>query len=345
MSVSTELFLEYKKRPGRAVLARLIERHQDAVYSLCCRVLRHPQDAEDACQEVLLEVARQVDAIEDPAGFAGWLYRTALHTALDAKRRRGRRKAREAAATPASRPAADADASREALQQGLAGLDETSRMLVVEHYLAQRPLRELADERGCSEVAVWKRIRNARERLRQTLGSAAMAALEGAAKVRAPASVIQAVAIQGGVMMAAKGGIKIAVVAPLLLLAGAGTMVYVRQPEAPTERPVQVSRRTSIPSPTVVLPGAEPAPAPSAIDPVAVAGTSIPRPYPLRLPAPGYADAARRVWGILSTRRMTLDYQNELASNLLREIGLMLGVTFVVDPRFQEHQISFKVGD
>ena len=104
-----DLFLEYKKRPGRARLAQLLERHQDAVYSLCYRVLRHPQDAEDACQEVLLEVSRQVDAIDQPAGFAGWLYRTTLHTALEVKRQRGRRKVREAVAGRADRTEPDGD--------------------------------------------------------------------------------------------------------------------------------------------------------------------------------------------------------------------------------------------
>ena len=69
MDFSTDLFLEYKKRPGRAALARLLERHQDAVYTLCYQVLRHPQDAEDACQEVLLEVSRQVDSVEEPGKF------------------------------------------------------------------------------------------------------------------------------------------------------------------------------------------------------------------------------------------------------------------------------------
>jgi len=77
--------------------ARLLEHHRDAILRVCRRVLRHPQDAEDACQEVLLEIARQVDAIEEPERFAGWLYRTALHTALDVKRKRGRQRARDAA--------------------------------------------------------------------------------------------------------------------------------------------------------------------------------------------------------------------------------------------------------
>src|SRR6185503_11666785 len=115
----------------------------------------------------------------------------------------------------AARP--DPGADHEALYRGLDRLDESTRMLVVEHYLAQRPLRELADERGCSEVAVWKRIRGAREQLRRTIGSEAMSALDGAPK--------------GGLAMAVKGGMKIALLAPLILLAMAGLIVVLRQPD------------------------------------------------------------------------------------------------------------------
>src|SRR5262245_3666877 len=141
MSFSADLFLEYKQRPGRPALARLLERHQDAVYALCLQVLHHRQDAEDACQEILLEVARQVDEIQEPDRFAGWLYRTALHTALDLKRKRGRQQVRDDRA----RRIADGPRSSDfdALHQGLAGLDDSSRQLVVEHYLGRRTLRDL----------------------------------------------------------------------------------------------------------------------------------------------------------------------------------------------------------
>jgi len=247
MSISTELFLEYKKRPGRASLARLLERHQDAVYALCLQVLRHSQDAEDACQEVLLEVSRQVDAIEEPLRFSGWLYRTALHTALDVRRKRGRQRVREAKASRPCEAENPLPASAEALHEGLAGLDDTSRMLVVEHYFSRRPLRELAMERGCSETAVWKRIRSARERLKQTLGSVAISNLDGIAKVSAPAGLVrQVLGLKGGLAMAAKGGISLAIVTPLMLLGVAGTVVLARRGELPP-------MTKAVPKPTAAL--------------------------------------------------------------------------------------------
>src|SRR5882762_1204921 len=94
MDKSTDLFEDYRRAPGKRTLARLVEHHQAAVLRLCRRVLRHPQDAEDACQEVLLEMSRQVDCVQESRAFAGWLYQAALHTALDVRRKRARERAR-----------------------------------------------------------------------------------------------------------------------------------------------------------------------------------------------------------------------------------------------------------
>lgn len=343
MTESAQLFLDYKRRPGRAMLERLLERHQDAVYSLCYRVLGHPQDAEDACQDVLLEVARQVDGIEQPAGFSGWLYRTALHTALDLRRRRSRRRIREGSARRGVGTESDADPAHEALHKGLQILDETSRMLVVEHYLAQRPLRELADERGCSEVAIWKRIRNARERLRQSIGSSAMAVLVGVGKVRTPAGLLRNAVMQGGLLMATKGGVKIAVLAPLVLLAGIGTAVYVTRPE-----PAPLVQRSG-PPPTEAP---SPASAPAASLPARAPGASpkpersvAPRPYPLRLPVPGATPAAQHTWALLNSRRISLDFADDSLPSVLKTVAELTGLLIVVEAGHDRDVLSMKVKD
>jgi RNA polymerase sigma-70 factor (ECF subfamily) len=348
MTFSTDLFLEYKKRPGKAALARLLERHQDAVYSVCHHVLRHPQDAEDACQEVLLEISRHVDRIEEPERFSGWLYRTALHTALDVKRKRGRQRARDAAS---GRAPAAAPESAEALHEGLAGLDDASRALVVEHYFGQRPLRELAAERGCSEVAVWKRIQSARERLKRSLGSAVVSALDDIGVIQAPGRLLGKALLRGGLTMAASTGIKVAIVGPLLLLAGAGVVMMARRPEPPapltSEKPPALRRPvdSAAPSmagmpPTMRTTTAAAAPIP--------AKTSAPRrPYPLKVPAAAVrSQAAERTWSILHTMTMSIDEQNVSAPRILQRIAQHCGIVMAVDPEIGENEsISFKVQD
>jgi len=350
MSFSTDLFLEYKKRPGKPALARLLERHQDAVYALCHQVLRHPQDAEDACQEVLLEVSRQVDAIDEPDRFAGWLYRTALHTALDFKRKRGRQQVRERAAQRPGETTAEAADASDALHRGLAGLDDTSRQLVVEHYFARRPLRELAAERGCSEVAVWKRIQNARERLKKSLGSAVVSALEGIGTVRAPAGLLKQALLRGGLTMAASTGIKFAIVAPLVLLAGGGIAMMVRRPpSAPIDPP---PKQTVAAAPAVPFPAAgpvEPSPAgatvPRRSEPAKAAATRRPYPYPAPRVAAG-KEAAAHTWEILNSKRVDFDFSDAAVAEILEYVRRVTGLTIIVDPgAIDGEQVSFKVRD
>jgi RNA polymerase sigma-70 factor (ECF subfamily) len=332
MSFSTELFLEYKKRPGKPALARLLENHQDALYSLCRQVLRHPQDAEDACQEILLELSRKVDSIAEPERFSGWLYRTALHTALDLKRQRGRRQVREAGARRDAETAPQE--AHDALHEGLARLDDTTRQLVVEHYFARRPLRELAAERGCSEVAVWKRIQGARERLRQTLGSAALSALDGIDPLRAPAGLAKKALLQGGLTMAASGGIKLAIVAPLLLLAGAGTLLMARRSlPPPTEAAAKASAEITAPRMSSAASAVPPPAAGRPVDPATKASLPARRPYPFNAkPIPPEKSAAARTWAILSSARISIDEENKPVAEFLGRLARELGLTIIVDP-------------
>jgi len=345
--MSKELFLEYKKQPGRPTLARLLERHQDAVYSLCLQVLRHPQDAEDACQEVLLEVSRQVDAIEEPVSFAGWLYRTAIHTALDVRRKRGRQRVREAKARRPSETETPQPERDVALHEGLAGLDDTSRMLVVEHYFSQRPLRELAAERGCSEVAVWKRIQSARERLKKTLGSAALSGLEGIAKVPAPTGLVRkALGLTGGSAMAVKGGITLAILAPLVL-AAASILVYVRQEQPPSGTPAVQKSTAAIPFPDPLLPlPSAPAVFPLSPQPAKPPPAAPRKPYPFKMASLGGSNAvAAHTWAILSSKRLDLNEEGASLAEFLEKIGKLTGLTFRLNPTLKAgERIALQTG-
>ena len=74
---------------------RLLGNHRETVFALCLQVLRHRQDAEHACQEALLKIARRGPGEVDPARLAGWVHQVALRTAIDHHRAKVRRKARE----------------------------------------------------------------------------------------------------------------------------------------------------------------------------------------------------------------------------------------------------------
>ena len=59
----------------------------------CGRVLPHPMDAEEACQDTLLLVARRIETFEGRSRFSTWLYQVTANASLDTYRRLKRRAA------------------------------------------------------------------------------------------------------------------------------------------------------------------------------------------------------------------------------------------------------------
>ena len=59
----------------REALADLVRWHQGWIYNIALRMLYHPQDAEDATQEILIKVVTQLSSFEGRSSFRTWLYR------------------------------------------------------------------------------------------------------------------------------------------------------------------------------------------------------------------------------------------------------------------------------
>lgn len=328
------LFEDYKRARDAKALARLLEHHQAAVLQVCRRVLRHPQDAEDACQDVLLELSRQAGSIQEPGAFSAWLYRTALHTALDHRRRRGRARLRDtqAAAIAATETAPEVT---DTLAEGLERLDEPSRALIVEHYLAGRTLRELAAERGCSEVAVWKRLRSVRDRLKTSIGGAAMAALQ-----ELPGSLWTRILLM-----------KTAIAVPLGIAAAVGVVVLARP--TPPETPVIPKQPLVAAAPAPRLAPTPPA-SPQAESkstvappPAAPPGRSAaPRkPWPYKADAPAIPGGALWTWTVLRSAKVDLDLQDSSLEKFLGEIARQSGLRFRIDAELPRMEMSIKVSE
>jgi RNA polymerase sigma factor (sigma-70 family) len=160
-------FDAWKRRPGRASLSALLESVEPRVYRICRRVLRDAHDAEEAKQEVLLEIASGVESLAEASHFDRWVGKVAFRTALDRRRMRLRRTVREHASPGRSPTRANRD---DALHESMSRLEDEERELLIERYFDRRTLREMGKRRGISAVAVRKRIEKAREMLRKNLG-------------------------------------------------------------------------------------------------------------------------------------------------------------------------------
>lgn len=72
----------------RAALEFVIREVQKNVYQLAMRFLWHPQDAEDATQEILIRVITGLGSFRGESGFTTWVYRVASNALLTLRKQR-----------------------------------------------------------------------------------------------------------------------------------------------------------------------------------------------------------------------------------------------------------------
>lgn len=75
---------------GRPDATDFVEEYQQFIYRLALRFLRHPQDSEDATQDVLVRVIRFAPAFRNGSAPGTWLYRITYNVCMTRLRERGR---------------------------------------------------------------------------------------------------------------------------------------------------------------------------------------------------------------------------------------------------------------
>src|SRR5947207_8972719 len=87
-----ELALVERVRRGElGAFEELYRAHAGRLYSLACRMLGNPADAEDLLQEIFLAAHRKLDGFRGDAALGTWLYRLATNHCLDYLRSRAGR--------------------------------------------------------------------------------------------------------------------------------------------------------------------------------------------------------------------------------------------------------------
>ncbi|MEZ4772361.1 MAG: sigma-70 family RNA polymerase sigma factor [Bacteroidia bacterium] len=66
----------------------LVEKYQRYVFSLCLRILKNREEAEEAAQDTFMKAFRKLSTFQQSARFSTWLYKIAWNTSLDRLRSR-----------------------------------------------------------------------------------------------------------------------------------------------------------------------------------------------------------------------------------------------------------------
>jgi RNA polymerase sigma factor (sigma-70 family) len=194
-----QLLTAYCSESDQGAFAALVKRHGGIVQAVCARVLRRPEDREDAFQATFLVLARDAALVRKRESIAGWLHGVARHVALNARRAAARRhKYEERAMTmPATNPAWEA-AWREVqvvLDEEIQRLPGKYRDVFVLSCLESQSCAEVAGRLGLKEGTVRSRLNEARQRLKQRLGrrGVELHAVLGTAALASPSHVPAAV--------------------------------------------------------------------------------------------------------------------------------------------------------
>lgn len=151
--------------------------HAGRLYSLVCRMLGNPADAEDLLQDIFLSAHRKLDSFRGDSALGTWLYRLAMNQCLDYLRSRAARTNQLTSALDeefglddaGSRRLAEQTLTKMDLERALARLPEGCRAAFVLHDVQGLEHREVAEVLGIAEGTSKSQVHKARLRLRAIL--------------------------------------------------------------------------------------------------------------------------------------------------------------------------------
>jgi len=159
------------QRGDEEAFASLAVAAGDRLHAVAFRILRDTDLAEDASQQALLTIWRDLPQLRDPARFDAWSYRL-LVRACYAEGRRTRRWSSNLHVLPTEVSVGEGLSSvvdRDQLERGFRRLSIDHRAVVVLHHYLDLPLDEVADILGVPVGTVRSRLHHAMRGLRAAL--------------------------------------------------------------------------------------------------------------------------------------------------------------------------------
>jgi|GEM_PF-4036925 len=170
-----ELVNAFSQTRDADAFARLVERYEKLVWSVCARQLPHRCDQEDAFQTTFLLLAKNVRKIRKPESLGSWLYGTARKVASRIRKQRASLPSLDihAVQVTSSSPSAFELIARQheldTLDRQIQAMPEKDRTPLILFYFAGFSVKQIANQLNLTPAATEGRIRRARARLRQQL--------------------------------------------------------------------------------------------------------------------------------------------------------------------------------
>lgn len=176
----------------------LLRRHKDRLWSVALRTTGHPQDAEDALQDAMLNAYRRAGSFRGDAAVTTWLHRIVVNACIDRARSRSARPTQpllDASGASDIADRRDAVAEREAaldVASALSQIPDDQRAAIVLVDIEGMSVDEASRALGVPSGTVKSRCARGRVRLAQLLRD------DAGRNGQAPANVPQEGPMKGG---------------------------------------------------------------------------------------------------------------------------------------------------
>lgn len=164
------------RRGDQAAFRMLVEQYSQHVFQTAYSVLKNAKEAEDAAQEVFLQVYKSLPEYRSQ-GFKTWITRICVNKAIDAKRKLSRRREEQMADGELIEhlPSAEEDVLRQLvrkekqklLERKMDGLPAQHRDILVQFYIEEKSYDQIAREQNIAVKTVESRLYRARSWIRK----------------------------------------------------------------------------------------------------------------------------------------------------------------------------------
>lgn len=161
----------------REAFGLLVRRYLRLAHAVARGVVDDPAEADDVCQEAMLEALTRLESCREPARFGSWLLAIVRNRGHNRRRylrlRRGEPLEGGAAVAGGHDPGRDVERAelRERLARSLSRLPEAQQQVVLMYDMEGRPHPEVAGALGITEESSRQLLHRARKALRRMLSS------------------------------------------------------------------------------------------------------------------------------------------------------------------------------
>lgn len=167
-------YIDKIKSGDTAAFATLVDKHKDMVFTICVKIVRKSEDAEELAQDVFMKIYDKLDTFRGDARFSTWLYRIAYNAAISKTRKR--RLEVEALDdftinnysvddVKEELQSVDKEEQQVLLNQAMESLSEDDYLIIKLFYLKELPVKDISDITGLSQANIKVKLHRIRKKM------------------------------------------------------------------------------------------------------------------------------------------------------------------------------------